>query len=91
MDAIETLKSKLKGRWRENVMLADTNWFGVGGPAEYLFKPADTEDLAAFFTHKPEALPVTVIAVGSNLLVRDGGLDGVVTVSYTHLTLPTKA
>ncbi len=58
--------------------MAKTNWFGVGGPAEVLFKPEDTEDLARFLKYKPPALPVTVIGVGSNLIVRDGGIRGVV-------------
>jgi UDP-N-acetylmuramate dehydrogenase len=52
-------------------------WFRVGGPAELLFRPADTEDLAAFLAALPADLPVTVIGVGSNLLVRDGGIPGV--------------
>lgn len=67
-----------RGRYRENAELAKSNWFQVGGPAEVLFKPEDTEDLAFFLKHKPKDIPVTVIGVGSNLIVRDGGIDGVV-------------
>jgi UDP-N-acetylmuramate dehydrogenase len=53
-------------------------WFRVGGPAEALFRPADIEDLAEFLRAKPPEVPLTVIGVGSNLLVRDGGIPGVV-------------
>jgi len=53
-------------------------WFGVGGPAEVLFRPADLADLAGFFASLPPSIPVTVIGVGSNLLVGDGGIPGVV-------------
>ncbi len=68
----------VRGRLSENASLAKVTWFGVGGPAEVLFKPADTDDLAMFLQGKPAGLPVTVIGVGSNLLVRDGGIPGVV-------------
>ena len=53
-------------------------WFRVGGPAEVLFRPADLDDLAQFLADKPDDVPVTVIGVGSNLLMRDGGMPGVV-------------
>ncbi len=75
------MKSKLpavRGQYRFDAPLAKTNWFGVGGNAEVLFKPADTQDLAFFLKHRPPGVPVTVIGVGSNLIVRDGGIDGVV-------------
>lgn len=68
----------VRGQYRFDAPLANTNWFGVGGPAEVLFKPADSDDLAHFLKHKPAELPVTVIGVGSNLIVRDGGINGVV-------------
>lgn len=58
--------------------LAKYTWFRVGGPAEVLFKPADEDDLAAFLAETPRDVPVTVLGVGSNLLVRDGGVRGVV-------------
>jgi UDP-N-acetylmuramate dehydrogenase len=57
--------------------LADLTWLRVGGPAEVLFQPADAEDLAAFLAATPEDVPVTVLGVGSNVIVRDGGLPGV--------------
>ncbi|MBY0429993.1 MAG: UDP-N-acetylmuramate dehydrogenase, partial [Rhodospirillales bacterium] len=68
----------VRGRLSANAPLAQITWFRVGGPAEVLFKPADTEDLAAFLAEVPMDVPLTVIGVGSNLLVRDGGVPGVV-------------
>jgi UDP-N-acetylmuramate dehydrogenase len=62
----------------ENAALKDLVWFRAAGPAEVLFRPADADDLSAFLADKPGGLPVTVIGVGSNLLVRDGGIPGVV-------------
>lgn len=69
---------KVRGRLSEGAALSAVTWFRVGGPAEVLFKPADRDDLAAFLQAKPADVPVTVIGVGSNLLVRDGGIAGVV-------------
>jgi UDP-N-acetylmuramate dehydrogenase len=69
---------RVAGRIRVNVALAPMTWFRVGGPAEILFRPADIEDLAAFLAACPADIPVTVLGVASNLLVRDGGLAGVV-------------
>ncbi len=69
---------ELKGRLRANAQLADITWFRVGGPAQLLFTPADEADLAYFLARIPPDLPVTVIGLGSNLLVRDGGIPGVV-------------
>jgi UDP-N-acetylmuramate dehydrogenase len=61
-----------------NFGLDAVTWFRVGGPAQALFQPADAEDLALFLSRLPETVPVLVIGVGSNLLVRDGGIEGVV-------------
>jgi UDP-N-acetylmuramate dehydrogenase len=69
---------KPRGRLEPNVSLADLTWFRAGGPAEVLFSPADESDLADFLRDVPRDIPVTVIGVGSNLLVRDGGVPGVV-------------
>ncbi|HEY3146283.1 MAG TPA: UDP-N-acetylmuramate dehydrogenase [Dongiaceae bacterium] len=69
---------KVRGRLTEGSLLSAVTWFRVGGPADVLFKPADLEDLAQFLKQKPADVPVTVIGVGSNLLVRDGGIEGVV-------------
>jgi UDP-N-acetylmuramate dehydrogenase len=69
---------ELRGRLAANQSLADITWFRVGGPAQLLFVPADTQDLAYFLANIPPELPVTVIGLGSNLLVRDGGVPGIV-------------
>ena len=61
-----------------NALIGKQTWFGVGGPADVLFRPVDAVDLAAFLAALPPQVPVTVIGVGSNLLVRDGGIPGVV-------------
>ncbi|MDD4616070.1 MAG: UDP-N-acetylmuramate dehydrogenase [Alphaproteobacteria bacterium] len=61
-----------------NGPLADQTWFRVGGPAEVLFRPVDAEDLAYFLKHCPKDVPVTVLGVASNVLIRDGGIPGVV-------------
>ena len=69
---------ELRGRLKEAASLADLTWFRVGGPAEILYSPADEADLAYFLRETPRDIPVTVIGLGSNLLVRDGGIAGVV-------------
>jgi UDP-N-acetylmuramate dehydrogenase len=77
----EVLKARLpqvRGRLEANYPLADLTWFRVGGPAEVLYTPADEADLAAFMANLPEDVPYYVIGVGSNMLVRDGGMPGVV-------------
>ena len=68
----------VRGRLEANAPLADLTWFRVGGPAEVLFQPADEADLGNFLESTPAEIPVCVIGVGSNLLVRDGGVPGVV-------------
>jgi UDP-N-acetylmuramate dehydrogenase len=68
----------LRGRLVANQSMADITWFRVGGPAQAMFSPADEEDLAYFLRHLPAEIPVTAVGVGSNLLVRDGGIEGVV-------------
>lgn len=69
---------ELRGRLTPNAVLADITWFRVGGPAQVLFSPADEADLAYFLKAVPADLPVFVVGLGSNLLVRDGGVPGVV-------------
>jgi UDP-N-acetylmuramate dehydrogenase len=69
---------KVRGSYSEHASLRDLVWFRAGGAADILFRPADVEDLCAFMRAKPSDLPVTVIGVGSNLLIRDGGIPGVV-------------
>ena len=68
----------LRGRLTANQQLSELTWFRVGGPAQILFTPSDEDDLAYFLAHLPTELPVVVVGVGSNLIVRDGGLPGVV-------------
>jgi UDP-N-acetylmuramate dehydrogenase len=68
----------LRGRLLANESLAPLTWFRVGGPAQVLFTPADEDDLAYFLKSLPGELPVTVVGVGSNLIVRDDGVLGVV-------------
>ncbi len=68
----------LRGRLLANQSLAELTWFRVGGPAQLLFMPADEADLAYFLTNLAADIPVTVIGLGSNLIVRDGGIAGVV-------------
>jgi UDP-N-acetylmuramate dehydrogenase len=69
---------RLRGRLLANAVLADITWFRVGGPAQVLFTPADADDLAYFLANLPAETPTFVIGLGSNLLVRDGGVAGVV-------------
>ncbi|WP_454918205.1 UDP-N-acetylmuramate dehydrogenase [Xanthobacter sediminis] len=68
----------LRGKLDANVPLADLTWFRVGGPAQVLFLPADADDLASLLAAVPAEVPVTVVGLGSNLIVRDGGVPGVV-------------
>jgi UDP-N-acetylmuramate dehydrogenase len=80
-DLVSTLKSQapqLRGRLLPNQALAELTWFRVGGPAQVLFMPEDEADLAYFLGRLPPEIPVTVVGLGSNLIVRDGGVPGVV-------------
>src|ERR1700739_4656284 len=68
----------LRGRLLANHPLADLTWFRVGGPAQVLFMPEDEEDLGYCLRELPPEIPVTTVGLGSNLIVRDGGVAGVV-------------
>lgn len=68
----------LRGRVQANAPLGPQTWFRVGGAAEWLVRPADAKDLAALFAALPPEVPVTIIGAASNLIVRDGGVPGVV-------------
>ncbi|WP_332764627.1 UDP-N-acetylmuramate dehydrogenase [Phenylobacterium sp.] len=68
----------VRGKLLRDEPLGPFTWFRVGGPAEVLFLPADHTDLAAFLRELPSGVPVTVLGVGSNVIVRDGGVEGVV-------------
>jgi len=76
-DAMLAKLPPVRGKLTANAPIGRRTWFGVGGPAEVMFRPADAQDLAAFLAALPAEIPVTVIGVGSNLLVRDGGVSGV--------------
>ncbi|MEM0990668.1 MAG: UDP-N-acetylmuramate dehydrogenase [Pseudomonadota bacterium] len=67
----------IRGKLQPRRPLAPMTWLRVGGPAEYLFQPADLDDLAAFLAALPPDVPVTPLGVCSNLIIRDGGLPGV--------------
>ena len=69
---------KTRGKLTDNQMLSDLTWLRVGGPAEYFFQPSDLEDLMYFLSNVPDNISLFPIGVGSNLLVRDGGIKGVV-------------
>lgn len=92
MERISPLLEKLpeiRGSYRCFASLSKTNWFNVGGPAEILFRPADQDDLMSFLKNRPTSIPLTILGVGSNLLVRDGGIPGVVIKlgrEFTHMS-----
>jgi UDP-N-acetylmuramate dehydrogenase len=80
-DIVPELKAALpqvRGRLVANQSLGEFTWFRVGGPAQVYFAPQDDDDLACFLKHLPRDVPVMAIGVGSNLIVRDGGVPGVV-------------
>ena len=80
-DIVSELKARLpqlRGRLLASQSLAELTWFRVGVPAQVLFVPDDEADLAYVLGRLPAELPVTVVGLGSNLIVRDGGVPGVV-------------
>ena len=80
-DIVPDLKAKmpeLRGRLLANQSLGEFTWFRVGGPAQSFYMPEDENDLAYFLRNLPSEISVTVIGAGSNLIVRDGGVAGVV-------------
>src|SRR5437588_12192970 len=80
-DIIPRLKEKLpalRGRLLANEPLAPLTWFRVGGPAQALFMPEDGNDLVYLLANLPREIAVTVVGLGSNLIVRAGGVPGVV-------------
>ena len=68
---------KARGKFNYNQMLSELTWLRVGGPAEYFFQPADLDDLMSFMSNLPDNISFFPLGVGSNLLVRDGGIKGV--------------
>ncbi|MET3589537.1 UDP-N-acetylmuramate dehydrogenase [Bartonella silvatica] len=75
---LQPLLCKIKGKLMPNVEMRKVTWFRTGGLAELFYQPADDADLAFFLKNLPEEIPVTIVGIGSNLLVRDGGIPGVV-------------
>lgn len=78
-----------RGKYRENAELSAMSWFGVGGTTDVFFKPEDADDLSFFLKNCPDDIPLTIIGVASNLLIRDGGIPGVVIRlgrSFTEIT-----
>ena len=76
--ALSARMPELRGRLLANQPLAELTWFRIGGSAQVLFTPADEADLAYFLKNLPTEIPVMVVGLGSNLIVRDGGVPGVV-------------
>lgn len=77
LELLERLPA-VRGRYDANAPIARYTWFRAGGPADVLYRPADVTDLANFLAGKPDDVPVTLLGVGSNMLIRDGGIPGVV-------------
>ncbi len=75
---LEKYAGSFSGRLRSNVDLSRTNWFRVGGVAQWLFKPENTKDLSDFLRELPADIPVMALGVGSNVIIRDGFIEGVV-------------
>ena len=78
LDALGSGVSAVRGRITPDAPMDRVTWFRAGGLAELMFQPHDTDDLVTFLKLVPEDVPVMVVGVGSNLLVRDGGIRGVV-------------
>src|SRR6202044_2067080 len=78
VDEVMARAPKLRGRLTADAPIAEATWFRVGGPAQALFSPADEDDLAYVLAVLPRETSVTTIGLGSNLIVRDGGVAGVV-------------
>ncbi len=78
VDELAAVMPDLRGALQSDVPLAPLTWFKTGGPAQAFFTPADEADLAYFLAHCDRSIPVLTIGFGSNLLIRDGGIDGVV-------------
>ena len=81
---------EVRGRLRTQASLKKRTWFQVGGPAEIMFRPEDVEDLQQFLARLPKDMPITVLGVGSNIIVRDGGINGVVIMlgrGFTHIAV----
>lgn len=80
-----TGSTKLRGKLLQNESLAHYTSWRTGGPADYVFIPADLDDLAVFLSALPKTIPVTMLGLGSNTLIRDGGVEGVVVITQGAL------
>jgi UDP-N-acetylenolpyruvoylglucosamine reductase len=78
LEEIPDLADGVRGKLTPNQPLSAVTWFRTGGPAQLMFQPADEDDLAVFLKKLPKDIPVLPVGLGSNLLIRDGGLKGVV-------------
>ncbi|WP_428523988.1 UDP-N-acetylmuramate dehydrogenase [Roseibium sp.] len=78
LEEIPDLAEGIRGKLTPNQPLSAVTWFRTGGPAQLMFQPADEDDLAVFLKKLPKDIPVLPVGLGSNLLIRDGGLRGVV-------------
>ena len=78
VDEVKARAPRFRGRLVADASVADATWFRVGGPAEALFSPADEDDLAYVLSVLPREIPLATIGLGSNLIVRDGGIPGLV-------------
>lgn len=72
------MHDNFRGTFTPNADIAKATWFRVGGVAEYLFQPADADDLSNFLKYCPVDTPITILGLGSNVIIRDGGIKGVV-------------
>ena len=75
---IENIENKIYGKLLFNADLSKLSWFNLGGTARLLFKPDNLNDLSFFLRNFKKALPIKVLGVGSNVLIRDGGFNGVI-------------
>ena len=75
----------VRGSFMPNDLMARHTWFGVGGPADVIFSPLDEDDLSHFLAHCSIDIPILPIGAGSNLLVRDGGVSGVIIKLTDHM------
>src|SRR5579862_7002211 len=82
---VSGLSKTVRGRLLKNELLGEYTSWRVGGPADYLYIPADLKDLSVFLKQLPEDIPLLWLGLGSNVLIRDGGISGVVIVTQGAL------
>ena len=87
---INNIKSKISGKILENESLSKLSWFNIGGPAKVIFKPENLNDLSLFLKKMKNSHPIKVIGAGSNILIRDGGFNGIIIKfgkAFSHISL----